>query len=303
MTGEAGPACPLPEPTARVYFEQLVRATEYLHASGVIHRDIKPSNLLLRSEGWVKLIDFGVSTTFRGTDDRLSKTAGTPAFLAPESVDPDTRYFHGRPLDVWACGVTLFCLVFGTLPFQHASERELYTRIRDDPVVIPHSASPALRAVLGRLLDKNPLTRVTLAELATDPWVVGLPDDGTVARHSVRVPDNTPSSSEKDAPRTPLPARSVLGERDANWDNSPVETVLGPNGAIKLTAPRLGGVKGSGPLVGQPIPRAHRSLTAALHPWKHPSVRTPRPGAAFAQLRRRLRKNEANGQVVHESFV
>jgi serine/threonine protein kinase len=328
MSGDSGPVIPLPEATARVYFEQLVRATEYLHASGVIHRDIKPSNLLLRSEGWVKLVDFGVSTMFRGADARLSKTAGTPAFLAPETVDPDSRYFYGRPVDVWACGVTLYCLVFGTLPFQHASVRELYTLIRDEPVVIPSTASAALRFILSRILDKDPATRVTLPELAANEWVTGLAADD-VALSPLRSPRScavrvaapvvagisvfdTPLCDANGvfAPTTPARGRSVLGERSSNNNNSnrdnstsPTETVLGPNGAVKLAAPRLGGIKGCGPLVGQAIPQAHRSMTAVLHPWKHPSVRTPRPGAAFVQLRRRLRKNETNGQAILESFV
>lgn len=114
-----------------------------MHYHKIIHRDIKPSNLLLGDDGHVKIADFGVSREFEGTDALLSSTAGTPAFMAPETITERELTFSGkvrRPLfnwdcihvlpfgnktpfviavffcqalDVWAMGVTLYCFVFG----------------------------------------------------------------------------------------------------------------------------------------------------------------------------------------------
>jgi calcium/calmodulin-dependent protein kinase kinase 2 len=105
---------PLPEPRSLNYFRQLLLAVEFLHHHHIIHRDIKPANILLCSDDVIKLSDFGISHIF-ADEDTLTKSAGTPAFSPPE-----TRLgtaFEGRPVDVWAMGVTLFALLFARLPF------------------------------------------------------------------------------------------------------------------------------------------------------------------------------------------
>ncbi|ETE61855.1 Calcium/calmodulin-dependent protein kinase kinase 1, partial [Ophiophagus hannah] len=84
-----------------------------VHYQKIIHRDIKPSNLLLGDDGHVKIADFGVSNQFEGSDAQLSSTAGTPAFMAPETISDSGKSFSGKALDVWAMGITLFCFVYG----------------------------------------------------------------------------------------------------------------------------------------------------------------------------------------------
>lgn len=119
----------------------VVLGLEYLHYQGIIHRDIKPANLLISGDGTVKISDFGVSLAASSTNSsdssesldelELAKTVGTPAFFAPEMClgeDAFTRYnltkenlFRGScisfMIDIWAVGVTLYCLLFGMLPF------------------------------------------------------------------------------------------------------------------------------------------------------------------------------------------
>ena len=67
-----------------------------VHYQKIIHRDIKPSNLLLGDDGHVKIADFGVSNQFEGNDARLSSTAGTPAFMAPEAISDSGQSFNGK---------------------------------------------------------------------------------------------------------------------------------------------------------------------------------------------------------------
>jgi calcium/calmodulin-dependent protein kinase kinase 2 len=131
------PSNPFPEDRARLYFGQLLLAVEYLHYNHIIHRDIKPANMLLHSRDVIRLADFGVSCVFEGDDALLTKTVGTPAFLAPEAVNVEGIDFGGRAVDVWAMGATLFCLLFARPPWTVPNILELYRQIREEDPQIP----------------------------------------------------------------------------------------------------------------------------------------------------------------------
>jgi len=120
----------------------------------------------------VKISDFGVSTLFSGNDALLRKSAGSPAFLAPELCGSDTHPY-GKPVDVWAAGVTLYCFIFRRPPFMVASGNilDIYEKIRTSSLTFPHEISPELQDLLCKLLDKNSLTRISLPEVKYHPWV------------------------------------------------------------------------------------------------------------------------------------
>ncbi|XP_056911533.1 calcium/calmodulin-dependent protein kinase kinase 1 isoform X8 [Takifugu flavidus] len=144
-----------------------------VHYQKIIHRDIKPSNLLLGDDGHVKIADFGVSNQFEGNDALLSSTAGTPAFMAPETLSDTRKSFSGKALDLWAMGVTLYCFVFGKCPFIDENILALHNKIRTEPVEFPErpAISEELRTLILRMLDKNPDTRIMLSEIKMDQWV------------------------------------------------------------------------------------------------------------------------------------
>uniref|UniRef100_A0A8C5DLQ5 calcium/calmodulin-dependent protein kinase n=1 Tax=Gouania willdenowi TaxID=441366 RepID=A0A8C5DLQ5_GOUWI len=164
---------PFSEEQARVYFRDIILGIEYLHYQKIVHRDIKPSNLLLGDDGHVKIADFGVSNQFEGNDALLSGTAGTPAFMAPETLSDQRKSFSGKALDVWAMGVTLYCFVFGKCPFIDEYILALHNKIRSKPVDFPETpkVSEELQTLLLRMLDKDPDTRITIPEIKTDQWV------------------------------------------------------------------------------------------------------------------------------------
>ncbi|TRY89428.1 hypothetical protein DNTS_010828 [Danionella cerebrum] len=153
---------PLPEDMARLYFRDKI-----------IHRDIKPSNLLLGEDGHVKIADFGVSNEFEGNDALLSNSAGTPAFMAPETLTDRDLRFSGKALDIWAMGVTLFCFVFGKCPFFDDYILGLHEKIRIMSVEFPEKpeVSEELKELITRMLEKVPETRITLPEIKLHPWV------------------------------------------------------------------------------------------------------------------------------------
>ncbi|KAK6334302.1 hypothetical protein TWF730_003516 [Orbilia blumenaviensis] len=138
---------------ARQVFRDTVLGLEYLHYQGIIHRDIKPANLLWNKDHRVKISDFGVSYLGQGVDEEgnvgldqtdieLAKTVGTPAFFAPELCYSDIS--KPRPqiteaIDIWALGVTLYCLIFARCPFMASGEYELYNVIETQELFIPNT--------------------------------------------------------------------------------------------------------------------------------------------------------------------
>lgn len=164
---------PLTEEMARFYFRDVLLGIEYLHYQKIIHRDIKPSNLLLGDDGHIKIADFGVSNVFEGNDALLSDSAGTPAFMAPETLTDQDLRFSGKALDIWAMGVTLFCFIFGRCPFHDEYILGLHEKIRTAPVEFPDMSviSDGLKDLIIRMLDKVPEARITLPEIKLHPWV------------------------------------------------------------------------------------------------------------------------------------
>ncbi|XP_070572599.1 calcium/calmodulin-dependent protein kinase kinase 1-like isoform X2 [Ptychodera flava] len=169
---------PLSEDLARLYLRDIILGIEYLHYQRIIHRDIKPSNLLLGNDGHIKIADFGVSDEFDGVDALLSNSAGTPAFMPPETLQDTKEKYHGKPLDIWSMGVTLYCFIFGHVPFQDTFILSLHQKIKTQAVEFPsdHPISDSLRDLILRMLEKNPDKRISLPEMKVHPWVT---QDGT----------------------------------------------------------------------------------------------------------------------------
>ncbi|KAK9768055.1 hypothetical protein K7432_001640 [Basidiobolus ranarum] len=162
---------PYDEEKCRHYFRQMVLGFEYLHENGIVHRDIKPDNLLIAADDTLKIVDFGVSEMFVKGDDRMKKSAGSPAFMAPELCSGNHGDISGRATDIWSMGVTLYCLAFGTLPFPANSIVEIYDSIKNHDLVIPDTASPELKDLLEKILDKNPDTRIHMDDIRIHPWL------------------------------------------------------------------------------------------------------------------------------------
>jgi serine/threonine-protein kinase len=131
---------------------QVARALAHAHAGGILHRDIKPENIMIRSDGVVKLMDFGISHMV--DLERLTVTGqllGSPAYMAPEHVE-------GRPLDfrtdVFAVGIVLYQLTVGKLPFEGKNPHEVLKRIAECKFVDPRQANPRIGNRLGRIMLK-----------------------------------------------------------------------------------------------------------------------------------------------------
>lgn len=164
---------PLPEARARSYFRQLLRGLDYLHRNGVVHRDIKPDNILRTGSGEeCKIVDFGVSAMFfRDEENRLEASVGTPTFMSPQLAGAELDSHHAQCDDLWASGVTLYCMLMGHLPFYQPNLADLYHDIiHKTPSLGPHLSDSA-RDLLERMLAKRESDRLSMAALFEHPWI------------------------------------------------------------------------------------------------------------------------------------
>ncbi|XWS15848.1 hypothetical protein CRYUN_Cryun34aG0036900 [Craigia yunnanensis] len=160
----------LKENVARKYFQQLISAVNFCHARGVYHRDLKPENLLLDDNGDLKVSDFGLSAVSdQIRQDGLFHTfCGTPAYVAPEVFS--RKGYDAAKVDIWSCGVILFVLMAGYLPFNDHNITAMYKKIYKGEFRCPRWFSPELSRLLTKLLDTNPETRMTIPEIMENRW-------------------------------------------------------------------------------------------------------------------------------------
>ncbi|XP_015950560.1 CBL-interacting protein kinase 2-like [Arachis duranensis] len=184
---------------ARRYFQQLISAVDYCHSRGVCHRDLKPENLLLDENGNLKVSDFGLSAIAesRHQDGLLHTTCGTPAYVAPEVIL--RKGYDGFKADIWSCGVILYVLLAGYLPFRDSNLMEMYKKIGKGQFKFPSWFPPDVKRLLSRILDPNPRTRISMAKIMESSWF----------KKGLEKPIVTNDNEEKEL--APLDADGVFG--------------------------------------------------------------------------------------------
>ncbi|KAK5130857.1 hypothetical protein LTR08_001629 [Meristemomyces frigidus] len=199
----------LKDPSARRLFAQLVSGVGYLHRKGIVHRDLKLENLLLDRNKNIIITDFGFANTFNAHDelgevrerritdkefvkregldvvgpdnhrrgDLMQTSCGSPCYAAPELVVSDGLY-TGRKVDVWSCGVILYAMLAGYLPFDDDPANPegdninlLYKYIVSTPLTFPEYVTPHARDLLKRILVPDPRRRADLFEVARHSWL------------------------------------------------------------------------------------------------------------------------------------
>lgn len=185
----------LDENEARLFFQQIMGGVEYCHRNMVVHRyarcwhtfarpcplrrsnanwnenwrsrDLKPENLLLDSSNNVKIADFGLSNTM--ADGHFLKTScGSPNYAAPEVISG--KQYAGPEVDVWSCGVILYALLCGSLPFDDESIPNLFKKIKNGSFALPSYLSSGARDLVSKLLLVDPLKRLSIPEIRQHHW-------------------------------------------------------------------------------------------------------------------------------------
>ncbi|CAO2173937.1 unnamed protein product [Urochloa humidicola] len=160
----------LSEREGRRLFQQLIDGVSYCHDKGVYHRDLKPENVLVDRSGNIKISDFGLSALPQhlGNDGLLHTTCGSPNYIAPEVLQ--NRGYDGSLSDIWSCGVILFVMLAGYLPFDDRNLVVLYQKIFKGDCQMPKWLSPAAQDLLRKILEPNPMKRINIAGIKEHEW-------------------------------------------------------------------------------------------------------------------------------------
>ncbi|XP_027920418.1 serine/threonine-protein kinase SAPK7-like [Vigna unguiculata] len=162
------------EDQARYFFQQLIAGVSYCHDMEICHRDLKLENTLLDGSPAhrLKICDFGYSKSCLNYS-RTHSMVGTPAYIAPEIISG--KDYDGKLADVWSCGVMLYTMLVGTLPFEDKNDRQnlrkMVQRISAVQYEFPHNVlSEGSKNLISRIFVANPSKRITMEEIKSHPW-------------------------------------------------------------------------------------------------------------------------------------
>ncbi|KAJ3037356.1 hypothetical protein HK097_003542 [Rhizophlyctis rosea] len=188
----------LKERDACRFFAQLIAGVNYLHALNIVHRDLKLENLLLDGQRNIIITDFGFANRSSHDKDALLLTScGSPCYAAPELVISDG--YVGEAADIWSCGVILYAMLCGYLPFDDDPQNPdgdninlLYKYILETELDFPEYISDEARDLLRKMLVPDPKYRAQMRDVMNHRWL---------APYAYFFREETDTESQRDSPR------------------------------------------------------------------------------------------------------
>lgn len=158
----------LKEPDTKRIFRQILETIKYVHLMGVSHRDLKPENILVTNTGSIKISDFGLSK-FVDPRGLVNTPCGSPCYASPECLSGGS--YNGRSTDMWSCGVILFAMVTGQLPWTKRNQTQLFKQIKKGEYTVPDFVSPGCCNMIKKLMTVDFRQRYTVDQALADPWI------------------------------------------------------------------------------------------------------------------------------------
>ena len=162
----------LMEDEARQLFRQILEAVHYLHSLGVSHRDLKPENILMTRDERLKISDFGLSS-FVNSEGLVKTSCGSTNYASPECLSG--KPYDGRMTDMWSCGVILYVMVTGQLPWTKRNEAEKFEQIKAGDFTIPKFVSESAQELIRGLMNVDGKARLTAEQALNHPWLREVP--------------------------------------------------------------------------------------------------------------------------------
>ena len=160
----------LSEKETSFFFFQIIQGVRKIHEKKICHRDIKPENLLLSRKNVIKIIDFGLSSEY---DEVLETPCGSPCYASPEMIKG--QKYKGLSVDLWACGVILFAMLFGYLPFDDNDNNILFKKILDCEIDFPEEKEIDVGKdaidLINKILNPDPEKRIGIDEVEKHPFM------------------------------------------------------------------------------------------------------------------------------------
>ncbi|KAI0078302.1 Pkinase-domain-containing protein [Panus rudis PR-1116 ss-1] len=162
----------LPPLEALSYFKQIVYGLNYAHTFSIIHRDLKPENILIHSLNppLIKIADWGMAA-FAPPSLQLETSCGSPHYASPEIVNG--HKYTGTATDIWSCGVILYALLTGRLPFDDKNVRTLLNKVKTGKYEMPAYIDPLAKDLLSRMLVVDVHKRISMSDILAHPWLQG----------------------------------------------------------------------------------------------------------------------------------
>ncbi|EPZ31872.1 Protein kinase, catalytic domain-containing protein [Rozella allomycis CSF55] len=157
----------LNEDEARKYFAQIISAVDFCHQHFIYHRDLKPENLLLDFKMDIKVADFGMAS-IQQTGKLLETSCGSPHYACPEIIRGEK--YDGGPADTWSCGVILYALLAGRLPFDDENIRRLLNKVKAGKFEMPPFISVDAADLINKMIEVDVNKRISLHEAMKHPW-------------------------------------------------------------------------------------------------------------------------------------
>ena len=158
----------LKEDEARNLIYQIFDTIRYIHTINVAHRDLKPENILLDQFGHLKISDFGLSKFVEPKNCLVSTPCGSPCYASPECISG--KPYNGKTNDIWSCGVILFAMVTGQLPWTKRNQAQLFEQIKKGEYRVPEYLSRNCQNLIKGLLCVDTKARLTVQQAMAHPW-------------------------------------------------------------------------------------------------------------------------------------
>ena len=158
----------LSEEETSYFFYQLINGLDYIHHKNIVHRDLKPENLLLSKDNILKIVDFGLSNYYYLDGKLLSTPCGSPCYASPEMVCGN-RY-NGFRIDIWSCGIIIFAMICGYLPFEDPDNEILFKKIMKCEVDYPDFLSDDVLDIMNKIIVVDPNKRYNIEQIKKHPF-------------------------------------------------------------------------------------------------------------------------------------